>query len=300
MNSKKNSFLDFRHFEREDLISLFQVADRVRQQKEVDWKFQGTAALLFFENSTRTRMSFESACWKVGLGPVLLDANSGSSLTKGETPEDTIYNVAAMDPRLMIIRCGSGLDLEKIDNEIKPLIVNAGWGAKAHPSQALLDLYTLWRERDLAGSKLLIVGDILHSRVASSHFEVFSKMGVQVAACGPAIFKPKTPVPGLKWFDHLQEGLEWCDVVMALRLQTERHGTGIELDPEDYHTHYGLNKKSLKALSSKGLVMHPGPVNRGVELSDDVFHDSRCRIFDQVNCGLYVRTALLKKLLGLV
>ncbi|MEY4616058.1 MAG: aspartate carbamoyltransferase [Pseudomonadota bacterium] len=297
MNSKKNSFLDFRHFEREDLISLFQAADQLRQQKEVDWKFQGTAALLFFENSTRTRMSFESACWRVGLGPVLLDANSGSSLTKGETPEDTIYNIAAMDPKLMIIRCNGSLDLEKIDSEIKPLIVNAGWGAKAHPSQALLDLYTLWRERELRGSKMLIVGDILHSRVASSHFEVFSKMGVQVAACGPAIFKPKNPVPGLQWFDSLKEGLEWCDVVMALRLQTERHGSGVELDAQDYHAHFGLNKTSLKTLNPNALIMHPGPVNRGVELADDVFQDSRCRIFDQVNCGLYVRTALLKRLL---
>lgn len=298
MNSNKNSFLDFRHFEREDLVSLFQVAEELRRQKEVDWKFRGTAALLFFENSTRTRMSFESACWRVGLGPVLLDSNSGSSLTKGETPEDTVMNVAAMDPQVMIIRCGSGVDLEKLDQEIKPLIVNAGWGSKAHPSQALLDLYTLWRERELQGMKLLIVGDILHSRVASSHFEVFSKMGVQVAACGPSIFKPEVPVPGLLWFDQLSEGLAWCDSVMALRLQLERHATGVELNAEDYHTHFGLNKKSLQLLKPEGLILHPGPVNRGVELSDEVFNDSRCRIFDQVNCGLYVRTALLKRLLG--
>ena len=297
MNSRKKSFLDFRHFKREDLVSLFQSAEILRQQKEIDWKFQGTASLLFFENSTRTRMSFEAACWRVGLGPVLLDANSGSSLTKGETPEDTVLNVSAMDPKVLIIRCGADLDLEALDQKIKPIIVNAGWGAKAHPSQALLDLYCLWRERELQGAKLLIVGDILHSRVASSHFEVFSKMGVEVAACGPSVFKPESPVEGLRWFDALDEGLQWCDAVMALRLQLERHAAGLSLNAEDYHRQYGLNKQSLRALKSEALVMHPGPVNRGVEISDDVFQDPRCRILDQVNCGLYVRTALLKKLL---
>lgn len=297
MSSKKNSFLDFRHFERKDLVSLFHAADELRQPKENSWKLQGTSALLFFENSTRTRMSFELACWRVGLGPTLLDANSGSSLVKGETPEDTIMNIAAMDPRIMVIRCGSGLDLEKIDAEIAPLVVNAGWGAKGHPSQALLDLYTLWRERDLEGTKLLIVGDILHSRVASSHFEVFKKMGVQVAACGPEIFKPKESIPGLQWFDQLNAGLEWCNAVMALRLQLERHKGGAAIDPVSYHEQFGLNKKSLKPLSTEAIILHPGPVNRGVELADEVFQDSRCRILNQVNNGLYVRTALLKKLL---
>jgi aspartate carbamoyltransferase catalytic subunit len=298
MNSTKNSFLDFRHFERKDLVSLFQVAEDLRQQKEADWRFRGTAALLFFENSTRTRMSFESACWRVGLGPVLLDTMSGSSLGKGETPEDTIMNVAAMDPKVMIIRCGSGLNLEAIDAAIQPVIVNAGWGSRAHPSQALLDLYTLWRERELKGHRLLIVGDILHSRVASSHFEVFQKMGIEVAACGPQIFKPETPVPGLKWFDRLSEGLEWCDSVMALRLQLERHTNGMQLDAQEYHEHFGLNEKSLKALNAKALILHPGPVNRGLEIDDSIFQDSRCRIFNQVNNGVYIRTALLKSLLG--
>jgi aspartate carbamoyltransferase catalytic subunit len=298
MNSTKKSFLDFRHFNHQDLESLFQQAEALRNGNQSHWSFQGTAALLFFENSTRTRMSFEAASWRVGLGPVLLDVNSGSSLTKGETPEDTVLNVAAMDPRVVIIRCGSDLDLEKLDREIKPLIVNAGWGSKAHPSQALLDLYTLWRERPLEKTRLLIVGDILHSRVASSHFEVFKKMGVEVAACGPQIFKPPQEIEGLKWFDHLNEGLEWADAVMALRLQLERHSSGVQLDPVEYHHRFGLNQKSLSALKAGALILHPGPVNRGIELSDEVFSDSRCRILDQVNCGLYVRTALLKHLLG--
>lgn len=298
MTSKKNSFLDFRHFNREDLISLFRAAEEMRQQKEISWKFQGTAALLFFESSTRTRMSFESACWRVGLGPVLLDVNSGSSLSKGETPEDTVLNVAAMDPRILIVRCGGGVDLEALDQKVSPLIVNAGWGTRSHPSQALLDLYTLWRERELQGMKLLIVGDIVHSRVASSHFEIFQKMGIQVAACGPEIFQPEEPVPNLKWFNDLQQGIEWCDSVMALRIQLERHVSGVQLDAVEYHQKFGLNRKNLALLDSKALILHPGPVNRGVELADEVFQDPRCRIFDQVNCGLHIRTALLKKLLG--
>jgi aspartate carbamoyltransferase catalytic subunit len=297
MSPKKNSFLDFRHYKHQDLVSLFQSAQKLRESNDQVWKFQGTAALLFFESSTRTRISFESACWRTGLGPILLDINSGSSLSKGETPEDTIYNVAAMDPKVMIIRCGSHLDLEKIDQEIKPPVINGGWGAKAHPSQALLDLYTLWKERELEGMKLLIVGDILHSRVASSHFEVFKTMGVQIAGCGPSIFKPKKPIPDFQWFDHLKDGLDWCDSVMALRLQLERHSEDVHLEAENYRIHYGINKNNLSLLKPQALILHPGPVNRGVEITDDVFMDSRCRILDQVNGGLYVRMALLKRVL---
>lgn len=297
MSSKRDSFLDFRHYQRKDLVSLFQLADEMRLKKAEKRRFQGTAALLFFESSTRTRMSFETACWKLGLGPILIDINSGSSLSKGETPEDTILNVSAMDPEVMIVRCGNTLDLEKISQEIQPPIVNAGWGAKAHPTQALLDLYTLWRERELKGLKLLIVGDILHSRVASSHFEVFQTMGVDIGACGPDVFKPSVPIPGLKWFSKLNEGLEWCDTVMALRLQLERHPSGVQLEPIDFHQSYGLNNKSLSSLKSDALIMHPGPVNRGVELADEVFYDPRCRIFNQVNCGVYVRMALLERVL---
>ncbi len=298
MNSKKKSFLDFRHYNDQDLVSLFQSAQELRSGRHQPWSFQGTAALLFFENSTRTRMSFESACWRVGLGPVLLDANSGSSLVKGETPEDTILNVAAMDPKVVIVRCGSQLDLEKIDREIKAPVINGGWGSKSHPSQALLDLYTLWRERPLEGLKLLIVGDILHSRVASSHFEVFKTMGVQIAGCGPLVFKPKTPIPDFQWFDSLHEGLSWCDSVMALRLQLERHSEDVHLEAEDYRIHFGINKNNLSLLKSEALILHPGPVNRGVEITDEVFGDSRCRILDQVNSGLYVRMALLKRVIG--
>jgi len=297
MSPKKNSFLDFRHYKRQDLVSLFQMAQRLREGHDQIWKFQGTAALLFFESSTRTRISFESACWRMGLGPILLDINSGSSLSKGETPEDTILNVAAMDPKVMIIRCGSDLDLDKIDQEIKPPIINGGWGSKAHPSQALLDLYTLWKERPLEGMKLLIVGDILHSRVASSHFEVFKTMGVQIAGCGPSIFKPKTPIPDFQWFDKLSDGLAWCDSVMALRLQLERHSEDVHLEAENFRVNYGINKNNLSILKPEALILHPGPVNRGVEITNEVFSDSRCRILDQVNGGLYVRMALLKRIL---
>lgn len=297
MSQKKQSFLDFRHYKHQDLVSLFQTAQGLREGRDDHWKFQGTAALLFFESSTRTRISFESACWRMGLGPILLDINSGSSLSKGETPEDTILNVAAMDPKVVIIRCGSDLDLEKIDQEVKPPIINGGWGSKGHPSQALLDLYTLWKERNLEGLKLLIVGDILHSRVASSHFEVFKTMGVQIAGCGPAIFKPKTPIPDFQWFDSLAEGLQWCDSVMALRLQLERHSEQVQLETENFRKNYGINKNNLSLLKPTALIMHPGPVNRGIEITDDVFNDSRCRILDQVNGGLYVRMALLKRVL---
>jgi aspartate carbamoyltransferase catalytic subunit len=256
----------------------------------------GQAALLFFENSTRTRLSFEAACYRLGLGPILIDAQSGSSLNKGETQEDTVLNVAALDPKVIIVRCGDQLNLEQMSQEVKMPIINAGWGAKGHPTQALLDLYTIWKEKNLSGTKFLIVGDILHSRVASSHFEIFNKLGVEIAGCGPEGFRPMTTHPHLQWFDSLQAGLEWSDVVMTLRVQSERHSTSFDM--RDYHASYGINKERLRHLKADALLMHPGPVNWGVELASEVAKDPRARILQQVNNGVFVRTALLKLILG--
>lgn len=245
-------------------------------------------------------MSFETACWKIGLGPLLLDSHSGSSLSKGETQEDTVLNMAAMDPQIMIIRCGDTLDLEGLSQQISMPIINAGWGKRSHPSQALLDLYTLWKEKDLQGHRLLIVGDIVHSRVAASHFDLFKKMGVEVAVCGPQEFYPEGTKTSFHWFSQLKEGLAWCDSVMALRVQTERHSEGMKIPAQDYFQNYGLHAENLKALKPSSLILHPGPVNRGLEISEEALKDSRCRVLQQVTNGVYVRTALIRKILGII
>jgi aspartate carbamoyltransferase catalytic subunit len=290
------------HLSADEIFYIFDEAKKLQQQsqeqngeKKSTVALCGQAALLFFENSTRTRLSFESACYRLGLGPILIDAQSGTSLNKGETCEDTILNVAALDPRVIIIRCGDRLNLEQISHDINMPIINAGWGAKGHPTQALLDLYTIWKEKNLKGAKLLIVGDILHSRVASSHFEIFNKLGVEIAGCGPDSFKPVSTHPDLKWFESLHDGLEWADVVMALRVQSERHSTSFEM--RDYHGSYGINRERMRHLKNDSLLMHPGPVNWGVELAQEVTKDPRTRILQQVNNGVFVRTALLKLVL---
>lgn len=301
-NLKNKSLIHLSHLTAEEIFFIFEEAERLQkaanlahlEKKSVG--LCGQAALLFFENSTRTRLSFEAACFRIGLGPILIDAHSGSSLNKGETQEDTVLNVAALDPRVLIIRCGDSLDLEQISKEVKIPIINAGWGAKGHPTQSLLDLFTIWKERKLFGTKLLIVGDILHSRVASSHFEVFNKLGIEIAACGPKDFKPVGSYESLKWFDSIEDALEWCDVTMALRVQSERHSMAFNL--QDYHAKYGINKARMQKLKANALLMHPGPVNWGVELANDVAKDPRTRILSQVNNGVFVRTALLNLILG--
>jgi aspartate carbamoyltransferase catalytic subunit len=301
---KHKSLVHLSHLSADEIFYVFDEAKKLQklsQQRNGEKKSSvalcGQAALLFFENSTRTRLSFESACYRLGLGPILIDAQSGTSLNKGETQEDTVLNVAALDPKLIIIRCSDRLDLDQISQEINIPIINAGWGAKGHPTQALLDLFTIWKERPLPGTKLLIVGDILHSRVASSHFEIFNKLGVEIAGCGPEGFRPYTTHPNMKWFDSLLPALEWGDVVMTLRVQSERHSTTFEIG--DYFTNYGINKERMRHLKENALLMHPGPVNWGVELAPEVAKDPRTRILQQVNNGVFVRTELLKLILDI-
>lgn len=236
-------------------------------------------------------MSFETACAREGLTPILLDSGNGTSLEKGETFEDTVLNIAAMNPALMVIRTGDGLDLEAMSKRIPMPILNGGWGKRGHPTQALLDAYAIYRRKgSLRGQKVLLIGDIRHSRVAASHFELARVLGYDIALCGPRSFLPEKT--DFKVFDDLEEGLRWATVAMALRVQLERHEEISELG--DFHRTWGLNPASLAALSPEGLVMHPGPVNWGVEMSEDVTRDPRCLILDQVGGGVWIRQALIR------
>ncbi len=306
MSSRNNkSLIDLSSLEKTKIDRLFSLADQIADGRSFGLAdanrgsangaipFEGfgkTGALLFFEASTRTRMSFETACARLGIYPMRLDAKKGSSLEKGETYEDTILNVNAMKPAFLVIRCGDELDLEDIRKKVKTPILNAGWGKRGHPTQALLDAYTIRKHfGTLEGQKVLIVGDVRHSRVASSHFELAAKLGYEVALCGPKEFLPeKTEV---KVFSSLKEGLKWATAAMALRVQLERHEGVYSLT--DYRREFGFTAENLKILSSSALIMHPGPINQGTELDSDVLQDPRCRVLDQVSNGVLIRQALI-------
>jgi aspartate carbamoyltransferase catalytic subunit len=279
--------------------SLFLSALRFSQNSEAQKNTVGTAALLFFEPSTRTRFSFETAAARLGLHSLLLDGASGTSLEKGESIEDTVLNIAAMEPTAVVIRCGDEVDLYSLQKKINIPILNAGWGKRAHPSQALLDALTLKANgRDLKKEKLLVIGDVKHSRVMSSHFQLAKILGYEIAVCGPKEFLPENNHG--HYFTNLTEGLSWATSVMALRVQHERHSEKYSEKHSlaSYRDHYGLSLQKLKAWKSDGLVMHPGPVNYGVELDLDVNQDPRCKILEQVKWGTYLRQALLAGVLS--
>lgn len=247
-------------------------------------------AHIFFEPSTRTRMSFEMATFRLGARSVLLSGKSGSSLEKDESVADTVLNIGAMKPNVIVIRSGDDLDMRDMQKRTGIPILNAGWGAKGHPSQALLDIATLRaRDRVIEKEKILFVGDIKHSRVVSSHLELAEKLNYEVAFCGPPSFLPASSK--VKVFATLKEGMAWATTVYFLRVQKERH------QPEGQRNEtlesYQLNASSLKNLKSDALFMHPGPVNWGVEMTSDVVNDSRCLVLDQVNQGVYMRMALI-------
>lgn len=291
------SILDLKSLSREQIQILFSRAQALHLQPEPT-NFTGqTAALLFFEASTRTRFSFESACHRAGLGPLVLDGAKGTSLEKGETLEDTVMNMAAMNPSVMIIRSGPDFPLPQIAGRLTMPVINAGWGAHGHPTQALLDALTLKQEfNDLDKLKVLFVGDIRHSRVVASHFELLEKLGAEVGLSGPEDFLIDRP--GTHLFKRLEEGLEWCDAVMALRVQFERHGSKPMMNKEEYRAQFGLTRhKVTHHLRPKGVILHPGPINYGIEMDQDVLTDSRNRVLRQVSNGVYIREALIRSLL---
>jgi len=301
MSDWVSPLLDLRSLPLPTIETVFSQAREISHAKPGQaWKrraeFQGqTLALLFFEPSTRTRMSFETAAHRVGLSPLLLDGGIKSSLEKGESVEDSILNVAAMNPLVLVIRCGDLVDLQALAKQVRPRILNAGWGMKGHPSQALLDAFTIQQRRQtVQKQKVLFVGDVKHSRVAASHFELLPRLGAEIAVCAPNHFLPEN-------FQHLRipeldQALAWADVVIALRCQFERHAGG---HPEatalqDYRENYGLNVTRLRRLNPKAIVMHPGPINHGIELETEVLQDSRCCVLQQVTNGVFVRESLLR------
>jgi len=258
--------------------------------------YKGTAALLFFEPSTRTRFSFEAACSRAGYHPLILDGGVGTSIEKGETIEDTVYNIRAMRPMFFVIRCNDQVNLAELDKTLSEPVINAGWGRQGHPSQALLDALTMYEHwKHLNGKNILFVGDIKHSRVVSSHLELAKILGYKIGYSAPQGLLPKNHSQA-ELFSKVEEGLEWADAVIALRVQKERHDNENIFLLEDYRDLYGLSLKRVQKLKPDGLIMHPGPINYGVELETEILTDPRSCILKQVENGVFLREALIRGL----
>ena len=282
-----------------DIQLIFQTADHFKEVinrpiKKVPSLRDITIANLFFENSTRTRLSFELAEKRLSADTINFSAAS-SSVNKGETLVDTVNNILAMKVDMVVMRHpnpGAGVFLSK---HVDAKIINAGDGTHEHPTQALLDAYSI-RERlgDVAGKKVVIVGDILHSRVALSNILALKKLGAEVKVCGPKTLIPKhVESLGVEVELNLMKALEWCDVANMLRIQTERMDISYFPSTREYVKQYGVNKKILNSLNKEIIVMHPGPINRGVEITSDVADSKQAIILDQVENGVAVRMAVI-------
>jgi len=291
--------LGIKDLKQSDLELIFSTADNFKEVinrpiKKVPSLRDITIANLFFENSTRTKLSFELAEKRLSADVVNFSA-AASSVSKGETLIDTVNNILAMKVDMVVMRHphpGACIFLSK---HINARIVNAGDGAHEHPTQALLDAYSI-REKlgDVKGRRVVIVGDILHSRVALSNIFCLQKLGAEVMVCGPPTLMPKyIESLGVKMTYKLDEALAWCDIAMMLRIQLERQGQSLFPSLREYHNLYGLKVENLDRLKKIPVIMHPGPINRGVEISSDVADSEHSIILNQVENGLAIRMAVL-------
>jgi aspartate carbamoyltransferase catalytic subunit len=283
----------------EDIRLIFQTADNFkdvinRPIKKVPSLRDITIANVFFENSTRTRLSFELAEKRLSADVVNFSASS-SSVSKGETLVDTVNNILAMKVDMVVMRHPKPGAAVFLARHIGASVINAGDGTHEHPTQALLDAFSI-RERlgEVAGKKVLIVGDILHSRVALSNILCLRKLGAEVMVCGPATLIPKhIESLGTKVEHDLLKALEWCDVANMLRIQLERQDIRYFPSLREYTMLYGLNRSILDKLSKTITIMHPGPINRGVEITSDVADCEHSIILNQVENGVAIRMAVL-------
>lgn len=285
---------------KEDIELIFKTADSFKQVinrpiKKVPSLRDITIANLFFENSTRTRLSFELAEKRLSADVINFSAAS-SSVKKGETLIDTVNNILAMKVDLVVMRHPNPGAARFLSERIGAKVVNAGDGTHEHPTQALLDAYSI-REKlgpDFKGKKVVIVGDIKHSRVALSNIFCLQKLGAEVMVCGPTTLIPKhIQELGVLVEHNLKKALEWCDVANMLRIQLERQEIQFFPSLREYSMLFGLDKALLDSLSKEILVMHPGPINRGVEISSDVADSKQSIILQQVENGVAVRMAVI-------
>jgi len=292
------SWISLRSLTEANFQTLVSLADKF---KKFDYKIstvtRGSYALAFLEPSTRTRMSFERAIHLVGGQSFSLIGAASTSLEKGESIEDTLLNLDAMKPDAMIVRCGDDLDLLKLSKEISTPLICAGWGMVAHPTQALLDAYTLWQEwGTLREKKILFVGDAKHSRVLASHLELLPNLGAKIAFWCPDDLMPHD-VKLDQEFESKEQALLWADGVIGLRLQKERLQTSFNWD--FFCRKFQLTKQDLDRFTVPKPLLHPGPVIWGQELNEDIKRYRHSCILSQVTNGVYLRAALLAQVGGL-
>ena len=289
--------VDTDNFNNKQLTEIINDAKAFKKQMPSQLLRDKLLITLFFESSTRTRSSFEVAAKRLGASIVHLDP-SKSSTSKGESLEDTFSNLCAMEPDGVIIRHEYNNTPQKLANKELTCVINAGAGNYAHPTQALLDYFTMMEHfnvddiEGLKGKTIAIVGDIVSSRVASSGIRLFTRMGMNVVLVAPQPFMPDNDLPK---YEHLDEIIDSVDIIMSLRAQLERHKAPIFEDYQEYAKEYCITAERLD--SRDILLLHPGPVMRNIDISDEMLEDKRCKVLTQVKNGVYVRMAILKALL---
>src|SRR5438094_575790 len=300
MSLSTKHLLGIKDLNKDDISLILQTAEQFKEVlqrpiKKVPSLRDVTIVNLFYENSTRTRISFELAEKRLSADTINF-SSSGSSVSKGETLLDTVNNILSMKVDMVVMRHSASGAPHFLAKHIPAAIINAGDGTNEHPTQALLDAFSI-RERTggLEGRKIAIVGDIMHSRVAQSNIYLLKKMGAEVTVCGPPTLIPKYIIEA---FDvqvnyNLRKTLEWCDVANVLRIQLERQNQVLFSSLREYNLVYGISKKLLNSLSKPVVIMHPGPINRGVELDSDVADSDQSIILQQVENGVAVRMAVL-------
>ena len=294
-----NHLLGIKYLKKEDIQLIFKTADHFKEVinrpiKKVPSLRDITIANLFFENSTRTKLSFELAEKRLSADVINFSA-SQSSVTKGETLIDTVNNILAMKVDLIVMRHPNPGAALFLSNNVNACIINAGDGTHEHPSQALLDAYSLKEKLgELKGKKIAIVGDILHSRVALSNIYALKILGAELQVCGPKSLIPKhIEELGVKMSTDLMQTLKWCDAVNMLRIQNERMSLKYFPSTREYAQLYGLDAKKITKLKKEILLLHPGPINRGVEITSDVADSKNAIILDQVENGVAIRMAII-------
>ncbi|HTN46985.1 MAG TPA: aspartate carbamoyltransferase catalytic subunit [Flavipsychrobacter sp.] len=304
MSLSVKHLLGIKELNKTDIETIFRTADNFKQVlqrpiKKVPALRDTTIANVFFENSTRTRISFELAEKRLSADTINFSA-SGSSVSKGETLIDTVNNILAMKVDMVVMRHAASGAPWFLSKYINASIINAGDGTNEHPTQALLDAFSM-REKlgDLKGRRVAIIGDIMHSRVALSNIFCLNKLGAEVMVSGPPTLIPKhIETLGVKVEYDVKKALQWCEVANVLRIQLERQNKPLFSTLREYGLYYGINKKMLDSINKEIIVMHPGPINRGVELSSDAADSSQSIILDQVQNGVAVRMAVIYLLSG--
>ena len=294
-----NHLLGIKYLNKQDIDLIFETADHFKEVinrpiKKVPSLRDITIANIFFENSTRTKLSFELAQKRLS-ADVISFSTAQSSVKKGETLLDTVNNILSMKVDMVVMRHANPGAAYFLSQNVKASIINAGDGAHEHPTQGLLDSYSI-RERlgEVAGKKVVIVGDILHSRVALSNIYALQMQGAEVKVCGPKTLIPKyIESLGVTVESNLRKALEWCDVANMLRVQNERMDVNYFPSTREYAQQYGVDKALLNTLSKEIVIMHPGPINRGVEITSDVADSEQSVILEQVENGVAIRMAVI-------